>query len=160
MEAPPAARWLHDYFRWLGQPYYVALQSAAATCSSAPQPIQVTQVMTDKPRREIVLGRQRIRFFVKGRAARTPTHPLASAHSPLRVSTPEAAAFDLVRHASRMGGLDRALETLRPMLPLMRIPQLQDMLEAESETSTAQRLGYANVWVAARPEEVERRQRQ
>ena len=29
-----------------------------------------------------------------------------------------------------------------PMLPLMRLPELKRMLDAEGETSTAQRLGY------------------
>ena len=51
--APPVGWWLEDYFRWLGRPYYLALQSAAAIHGSAPQAIQETQVMTDRPRREV-----------------------------------------------------------------------------------------------------------
>jgi hypothetical protein len=140
--APPAAWWLEDYFQWLGRPYYLALQSAAATYGSAPQALQVTQVMTDLPRREIVVGRLRIQFFVKRHVRRTPTQPLANAYAPLTVSTPEATAFDLVRYASRIGGIGRVVETLVPLLPLMRIPELRRMLDAENETSTAQRLGY------------------
>ena len=53
----PANWWLNDYFKWLGHPCYLALQSAAETYGSAPQALQVTQVMTDTSRREIVLGR-------------------------------------------------------------------------------------------------------
>ncbi|MEI8064758.1 MAG: hypothetical protein WCH84_11925, partial [Verrucomicrobiota bacterium] len=34
--APPVAWWLHDYFQWLGQPYYLALQSAASSFGSNP----------------------------------------------------------------------------------------------------------------------------
>ena len=142
MGAPPVAWWLGDYFKWLGHPYYLALQSAAATYGSAPQALQVTQVMTDNPRREITVGRLRIRFFVKRGVERTPTQPLANAYAPLNVSIPEATAFDLVRYASRLGGMGRAVETLSPLLPLLRISELKRLLETENETTTAQRLGY------------------
>jgi len=140
--APPAGWWLDDYFKWLGHPYYLALQSAAAAHGSSPQALQVTQVMTDEPRREILVGRLRIIFFVKRGIERTPTQPLANAYSPLKVSTPEATAFDLVRYASRIGGIGRAIETLSPLLPLLRVPELKRLLETENEISTAQRLGY------------------
>ena len=140
--APPVAWWLDDYFKWLGHPYYLALQSAAATYCSTPQALQVSQVMTDKPRREIVTGRLRIQFFVKRNTERTPTQSLANAYAPLNVSTPEATGFDLIRYAPRIGGIGRATETLVPMLRLLRIPEMERLLDAEDKTSTAQRLGY------------------
>src|SRR5438876_2791970 len=112
--APPVAWWIDDYFKWLGHPYYLALQSAAATYDSTPQAIQVAQVITDRPRRQITVGRLRVRFFIKRRIERTPTQPLANAYAPLQVSTPEATAFDLIRYASRIGGMGRARETLVP----------------------------------------------
>ncbi len=140
--APPPAWWLDDYFGWLGHPYYLALQSAADTYGSSPQAVQVTQVMTDSPRREIVVGRIRVRFFVKRGIERTPTRPLANAFAPIRVCTPAATAFDLVRYATRIGGIARAVETLVPLIPLIRVPDLRQVLEAEDETATAQRLGY------------------
>ena len=34
MGALPAIWWLHDYFNWLGRPYYLALQSAASSFGS------------------------------------------------------------------------------------------------------------------------------
>jgi hypothetical protein len=142
MGAPPVAWWLDDYFSWLGHPYYLALQSAAGIHGSNPQALQVTQVMTDSPRREIGVGRLRVRFFVKRKIKQTPTQPLANAYAPAQVSTPEATAFDLVRYASRIGGLGRAVETITPLLPLMRPPALKHMLKVENEPATAQRLGY------------------
>jgi hypothetical protein len=142
MGAPPVAWWLDDYFRWLGHPYYLALQSAAGAYGSNPQALQVTQVITDNARREVEVGRLRVRFFVKRRIAQTPTQPLANAFAPLLVSTPEATAFDLVRYASRLGGVGRAIETLAPLLPIMRVPELKRLMDAENEPATAQRLGY------------------
>jgi hypothetical protein len=140
--APPVEWWLDDYFRWLGHPYYLALLSAAETYGSAPQAVQIHQVMTDTPRREVAVGRLRIRFFVKSGIGRTPVQQPANAYSPLNVSTPEATVLDLVRYASRIGGLGRALETITPLLPSIRSRELNGALDAEGETATAQRLGY------------------
>jgi len=139
--APPVDWWLDDYFQWLGHPYYLALQSAAAVHGSNPQSIQVTQVMTDAPRRPVQVGRMRLMFFVKGAAAGTPTQLVANAFAPTRVSTPAATAFDLLRYAERIGGVGRAVETLRPMLSLIRSDDLRAVLAAEDEVATAQRLG-------------------
>jgi predicted transcriptional regulator of viral defense system len=140
--APPPEWWLDDYFAWLGRPYYLALQSAANTYGSSPQAPQVTQVMTDIPRRQIRVGRIRVLFFVKRRIEVTPTQPLENAYAPMRVSTPAATAFDLIRYADRIGGIARAVETLVPLLPRIRVPDLKGVLQAENEVSTAQRLGY------------------
>ncbi len=151
MGTPPPAWWLDDYFAWLGHRYYLALQSAAGTYGSNPQALQVTQVMTDGPRREIEVGRIRVRFFVKRGIERTPTRPLANAFAPIRVSTPAATAFDLVRYAAQIGGIGRVVETLVPLLPLIHPPDLKRVLEAENEKATAQRLGYI-IETAGKPE--------
>jgi AbiEi antitoxin C-terminal domain len=140
--APPVTWWLHDYFQWLGEPYYLALQSAASSLGSNPQALQVTQVMTKIPRREIEIGRIRIQFFVKRTVELTPTQPLANAFAPLQVSTPEATTFDLIRYAARIGGIGRAAETIAPLLPLTRPAELRRVLKIEDETATAQRLGF------------------
>jgi len=141
MGAPPPAWWLDDYFQWLGHPYYLALQSAAETYGSSPQALQVTQVMTDVPRRRVHVGRIQVRFFVKRRIEKTPTQPLANAFGPIRVSTAAATVFDLVRYAARIGGLERAVETLAPLLRQIRLRDLNGVLAAEDEIATAQRLG-------------------
>jgi hypothetical protein len=142
MGAPPPAWWLDDYFGRLGHPYYLALQSAAETYGSCPQALQRTQVITNVARRDIEVGRIRVRFFVKRGVSNTPTQSLANAFAPMRVSTPAATAFDLIRYAARLGGIGRAVETLLPLLPLISVPDLRRVLEAENETATTQRLGY------------------
>lgn len=116
-----------------------------------PQALQVTQVMTDAPRRRVDVGRTRVRFFVKRGIEKTLTEPLADAFAPLRVSTPAATAFDLVRYAARVGGLGRAVETLLPLLSHIRLTELKHVLDAENETATAQRLGYI-IESAGKPE--------
>jgi hypothetical protein len=140
--APPVAWWLHDYFQWLGERYYLALQSAASSLGSNPQALQVTQVMSKIPRRPLEIGRIRIQFFVKRTMEQTPTQPLANAYAPLQVSTPEATTFDLVQYATRIGGIGRAAETIAPLLPLMRPAELRRVLKIEDTPATAQRLGF------------------
>jgi hypothetical protein len=140
--APPPAWWLHDYFEWLGHPYYVALQSAAALHGAQPQAVQALQVMTDAPRRELALGRTRIRFFVKRDIPRTPTQLLPQARAPLLLSTPEATALDLVLYADRIGGLGRAIETLAPLLPALRRERLKPALRA-AKAGAVERLAAA-----------------
>jgi hypothetical protein len=142
MGAPPLEWWLDEYFNWLGHPYYLALLSAAESRGSAPQAVQVHQVMTDAPRREVSVGRIRVRFFVKQGVEHTPVEQPAGAYAPLRVSTPEATALDLVSYASRIGGIERVHEMLISLLPLMRIGKLRRALDAERSTTSAQRLGY------------------
>jgi hypothetical protein len=149
--SPPPAWWLEDYFRWLGHPYYLGLQSAAETYGSAPQALQVTQVVTDAPRREIQVGRIRLQFFVKRGVNRTPTQSLANAFAPLRVSTPAATAFDLIRYSGRLGGIERAFETLAPLIHLIRVPDLKAVLKTENEVATSQRFGYV-LETAGKPE--------
>ena len=142
MGAPPPNWWLQDYFNWLGRPYYLALQSAASAFGSNPQALQVTQVVTDKPLRPINVGRTQLRFFVKRGIERTPTQQPDGAVAPLLISTPEATAYDLVRYATSIGGIERAAETIRPLLPLLRVRELKRVLNAESESGVAQRLGF------------------
>ena len=142
MGAPPATWWLQDYFDWLGRPYYLALQTAASSFGSNPQALQVTQVMTDHPRRPIMVGRVQVRFFVKSGIGRTPTQQLAQAPAPLCISTREATAFDLIRYATSIGGIERAAETIAPLLPELRVRELKRVLDAENEPAIAQRLGF------------------
>ena len=142
MGSPPVAGWLQDYFNWLGRPYYLALQSAASVLGSNPQALQVTQVMTDRPCRAIKVGRIQVRFFVKRGIEGTPTQQMERAVAPLCISTPEATAFDLIRYATSIGGIERAAETIRPLLPTLRVRELKQVLQAENEPATAQRLGF------------------
>lgn len=140
--APPFDRWLDDYFVWLGHPYYVGLQSAAAIHGSQPQALQTIQILTDAPRREARVGRQRLRFFVKSDCAASTVQQAPRAFAPLKVSTPETTVFDLARYAPRIGGISRVAETIAPLLQLLRPSSLERVLEAENEVSSTQRLGF------------------
>lgn len=67
---------------------------------------------------------------------------LSQAAAPLSISTLEATAFDLVRYAGKIGGIERAAETIAPLLPSLRANELKRVLKAEGEFAGAQRLGF------------------
>jgi hypothetical protein len=139
---PPVEWWMGDYMQWLGCPYYLALQSAAAVHGSSQQAIMETQVITDLPRRMIEVGRIRIRFFMKAGVIASITQQMSGGYAPLNVSTPETTAFDLIRYAHNLGGVERMAETVTPMLPSIKAKALHRMLVAENEIATSQRLGF------------------
>lgn len=140
--APPIEKWLDDYFVWLNRPYYLALQSAAAVFGSSQQAIQEIQVMTNSPISEITVGLLRIRFFTKSSIKNTITQQLPDAYAPLKISTPESTAFDLIRYASVIGGIERAAETIQPMVSAIKTKELRRVLDSENELATTQRLGF------------------
>ncbi|MBP0639613.1 type IV toxin-antitoxin system AbiEi family antitoxin [Cupriavidus sp. AcVe19-6a] len=142
MGAPPASWWLDAFFKMEQRPYYIALLSAAAEFGSHHQAVQEVQVITDRPMRDLVLGRQRIRFFVKHDVATTPTITPEKAFAPVAVSSPAATALDLLRYADRIGGISRAIEVIRGMSHQIRKPDLKRAVLAESETANLQRMGY------------------
>ncbi|MDA8093564.1 MAG: hypothetical protein M0T84_06545 [Betaproteobacteria bacterium] len=140
--APPIEWWLDDYMRQLGHPYYLALLSAAALFGSSPQAVQETQVMTDASRRDIVLGRIRVRFFMKSGIGRTLVAQAPSAYAPLTVSTVESTIVDLIRYAPQLGGIERMAETIAPMIARAKPGAFRRVLDAEQEVATVQRLGF------------------
>jgi hypothetical protein len=86
------------------------------------------------------IGRLRVQFFVKKRVAATPVSNV-TAYAPVRISTPQATALDLLRYAHRIGGVGRAMQAIKGMLPQMRKKGLRQALAAETELSTIQRCG-------------------
>jgi hypothetical protein len=140
--APPVDWWLDDYMRWLDRLYYLALQSAAAAHGSSQQAIQETQIITCKPQRDVVVGRIRVRFFMKASIQNSIIQPLSGTYAPMAISTPETTAFDLIRYAHSLGGIERMAETIAPMLQNMKPRDLRLVLDAENEIPTTQRLGY------------------
>lgn len=140
--APPAFWWLDAYFRRVRQPYYVGLLTAAAEYGSSHQAVQVIQVLTSSPLRALKVGRVRVQFFVKKSVGDVPAADLPLAYAPLKISTPEVTALDLVRYAHRIGGIARAVHVIRDLLPRVSKKRLRNAVANESEISNLQRLGF------------------
>jgi len=140
--SPPVEWWLDDYFKWLDIRYYVALLSAASYFGSNQQAIQETQIISERQRRDVVVGRIRLRFFVKSAAECSITQQWHGAYAPLVVSTVETTIIDLVKYAASIGGIERVAETISPVLSLVKEKKLVTALKVENDIPVAQRLGY------------------
>jgi len=138
---PPASWFIDDLMRFLGQPYYVGLLSAAALHGAAHQQPMLFQVVTDRPTRPSKAGRVRIGFHMNQRVEAVPTVKMQTETGSMRVSTREATAYDLVRFAPAAGHLGNVATVLK---------ELAEGIDSEALARTAdlyavpetQRLGY------------------
>ncbi|MBU2768404.1 hypothetical protein HAP94_20055 [Acidithiobacillus ferrivorans] len=140
--APPVSWWLGDCLTKIEPNYYVALLSAARHWGSAHYALQDTQVMMSKPRRELLVGRQRIVFFSKQALASTPTVTIRNGVAPWRVSTREATLLDLIRYQTAIGGLETVARIAKDFSTYLDRGQMLVALDALNQTAAAQRLGF------------------
>lgn len=140
--APPPSWFIDDLMKFHGQPYYVALLSAAEIHGAAHQRPQEFQVMTDSPLRPTQAGRARIRFMVKRHIKRTAMTRVKTPTGYINISTAEATAFDLVCYVERAGHLSNVATVLIELAESIDAERLAGAAEAGVELSVAQRLGY------------------
>lgn len=139
--SPPPPWFIDDLMRFLGQPYYVGLLSAAALHGAAHHAPMVFQVITDRPTRPALAGRATVRFHAVRDAAKVPVVSMQTDTGSMRVSTPSATALDLARFADAAGGLSNVATIVN---------ELSERIDARELTKVArrravpevQRLGY------------------
>ncbi|MCZ7663310.1 MAG: type IV toxin-antitoxin system AbiEi family antitoxin domain-containing protein [Thermoleophilia bacterium] len=139
--APPPSWFIDDLMRFLGQPYYVGLLSAAALHGASHQQTMVFQVMTDRPTRPAKAGRARIEFHATRATTGSPVIDLQTETGSMRVSTPEATAFDLVRFSSACGGWSNVGTVLFELAERIDLGALQTLAKVR-KSPEVQRLGY------------------
>lgn len=140
--SPPAASFIDPLMRFHNTPYYVGLLSAAEIHGAAHQRPQEFQVLAADQLRPVVVGRNRIRFFLKKDLERTPVELVKTTSGRIRVSTPGATALDLVRFYDRVGHLSHVATVLGELAERIDASKLVQAAEAEGESAVAQRLGY------------------
>ena len=138
---PPASWFIDDLMRFLKQPYYVGLLSAAAIHGAAHQQPMVFQVVTDKPTRPARAGRVRIEFHMSRIIESAPVAEVQTETGSMRVSSPEATAFDLVRFAAAAGHLGNVATVLGELAEKLDSAALAKLAHAYPAPE-AQRLGY------------------
>lgn len=140
--SPPLETWLDPYLRkTLGTPYYVGLLSAAETYGASPYAVMVTQVIVEKKRHPITVGRHKLVFHTRTRIEAMPTRWHESADGRFKVSTPELTVLDLIQREHMLGGMSRVREVLRGLWPHCTPEGLAQTLDAVQSTPVAQRLG-------------------
>lgn len=138
---PPATWFIDDLMRYLVQPYYVGLLSAASFHGAAHQQPMVFQVVTDRPTRPARAGRVRIAFHMSRSADSVPVSKVQTETGTMRVSTPETTALDLVRFAGAGGHLGNVATVLTELAERLAVRALVDVALHYS-VPDVQRLGY------------------
>ncbi|MFZ4440770.1 MAG: type IV toxin-antitoxin system AbiEi family antitoxin domain-containing protein [Syntrophales bacterium] len=138
---PPASWFIHDLMRFLDQPYYVGILSAAAIHGAAHQQPMLFQVVTDRTTRPARAGRVRIGFHMGRHIEKAPVVDIQTETGSMRVSTPEATAFDLVRFALSAGHMGNVITVLTELAEKIA-PQALTSIAGLYATSEVQRLGY------------------
>lgn len=140
--APPPAWYIHDLMAFHGMPYYVALLSAASLHGAGHQQPQEFQVITSQPLRIVQAGRARIRFFKKSGVEQTRVVEMKTETGSMRVSSPEATAFDLVAYYRSVGHLNNVATVLADLIEKIDPKELARAAKSGVELPHVQRLGY------------------
>lgn len=138
---PPANCFIHDLMRFLGQPYYVGILSAAAIHGAAHQQPMLFQVVTDRTTRTAQAGRVRIGFHMGRHIEKAPVVDIQTETGSMLVSTPETTAFDLVRFAPSAGHIGNVITVLSELVEKIA-PQALTSIADLYAISDMQRLGY------------------
>jgi predicted transcriptional regulator of viral defense system len=142
----PADWFLADLMKFLGQPYYAGLLTAAALHGAAHQQPQRFHVVTTKGQRPIEVKGLGIRFFKKAGTEKTLVQQVKTPTGYISVSTPGATAIDLIAYQNRVGSWDRVATVLQELVEVMDEDGLLAAAQTEKELPSIQRLG----WVLAK----------
>lgn len=137
----PPEQFVPHLMERLSVPYYAGLLTAARYHGAAHQQPQQFQVIVPKNRLAIHCGRVEVEFVARHNAAVVPTERVNTPRGFLRISVPEATAFDLVGYPERCGGLDNVATVLGELAEKLDPDQLA-ALAPLSPIPWAQRLGH------------------
>lgn len=126
----PADHFVPQLMAHLGEPYYVALLSAAAYHGAAHQAPMVFQVMVPTSRRGLECGGVRVDFVARRDMRSTPVVERNTPTGALRIASPAATALELVGYPERCGYLDNVATVLA---------ELAESIEADALEADARR---------------------
>jgi predicted transcriptional regulator of viral defense system len=137
----PANQFIPALMAHLDEPYYAGLLTAAEHHGAAHHRPQAFQVVVQRTRPGITCGGVRIDFIARKNVAVMPTQDFKTPRGYLKVSTPEATAFDLAGYPHHAGGLDNAATVLVELAEILDAEKLAAIAEL-SPIAWSQRLGY------------------
>lgn len=137
----PADQFVPQLMDHLGETYYVGLLSAAELHGAAHHHPQAFQVMVRSNRRPLECGAVRVQFVARKDLDRTAVVERRTPRGPLRVSSPEATALELVGYADQCGGLDNVATVLADLVESLEVERLVEEA-AKVPIAWVQRLGY------------------
>lgn len=144
----PAEHFIDQLMEYLGEPYYVALLSAAERHGAAHQRPQSLQVMVRKNRAPVECGQVRVFFVARADLEHMPVSTFRTPRGYIRYATAEVTALELVGYPNHVGGLNNIATILDELSEEMTNDQLLDAA-ALCPIGWAQRLGYLLALVGA-----------
>jgi predicted transcriptional regulator of viral defense system len=139
----PPELFIHPLMKWLDKPYYIGLLSAAALYGSAHQQPQEFFVVTTAPAmRSIEKKGYKINFIVKKSWQDKFISEVKTDTGFVKVSSPELTVIDLVGYYKNIGGLTRATEVIKDLIPLINQRKFKALLQSDLAVATIQRTGY------------------
>lgn len=137
----PAEQFVPQLIERLEIPYYAGLLTAARYHGAAHQQPQVFQVVVPKNRPSLECGLVKVSFVARHNAAAMPTATVNTPRGLLKISTPEATAYDLVGYPDHCGGLDNVATVLAELGEKLEPERLVKIAEL-SPIPWSQRLGF------------------
>ena len=137
----PADQFIPQLMHHCNVPYYAGILSAARYHGAAHQQPQLFQVVVPKNRPAIHCGQINVEFIARANAFQMPTVEFNTPRGSIRVSSPEATAFDLVGYPGHAGGLDNVLTVLQELVEKLKASKLAQLALLSPKPWT-QRLGY------------------
>jgi len=140
--ALPPDWFIADLMKFIGQPYYVGLLSAAAIHGASHQQPQEFHVVVPRPIRAIRAGNVSIKFFTKAGLRSSSVVEVKTSTGYMQASDPAVTAIDLVAYADRVGGLDRVFTVLQELSEKFTPEMLLEAARNEKQLAFVQRLGW------------------
>jgi len=140
--APPFSWWLHDAMQLIEPEYYAGLHSAARYWGSSHYALQADHVMVGSYRAPLTAGRRQVVFTVRSDISSARTVRTRGEKGAYLVSTREGTLLDLMRHRSKVGGLESIARVARDLGPHLTQSELVRALDAMGQVAVAQRIGF------------------
>lgn len=137
----PAEQFVPQLLASAGEPYYLALLSAAERHGAAHQSPQVVQFMVRRNRERIECGQVRAEFIARRDLERMPVTEFNTPRGVVRCSTPEVTALELLGYPGHAGGLNNVATVLTELAEVIDGEKLVAAARL-CPVSWAQRLGY------------------
>lgn len=137
----PPEQFIPDLMAHLGEIYYAGLLTAAEYHGAAHQRPQIFQAVAAKSRRPISCGKMRVGFVFRKNAGKIATEKINTPAGELKISSPEATAFDLVGYVHHCAGLNNVATVLSELAEKIDAEKLQQLVGL-SPIAWGQRLGY------------------
>lgn len=135
----PAEQFLDPLLK--GEPYYIALLSAAERHGAAHQRPQATQVILSRNRPRIECGGVHVDFIARKDLDRMPVVVLNTPRGTVRYATPEVTALELVGYPGHAGGMNNVATVISELAEDLSPEKLIEVARL-SPVSWSQRLGY------------------